>query len=113
MPDLESCTWCRSESSGQRLILTLHIQPGAKRTETVGLRGDALKIRLAASPVEGAANAALLGFLAGIFCVPLRQVTLRQGAKSRRKVVEIRQAARGPDALFKATGINIKASSRS
>jgi hypothetical protein len=107
MPDLESCTWCRSESSGQRLILTLHVQPGAKRTEAVGLHGDALKVRLAAPPVEGAANAALLEFLAGIFRVPLRQVTLRQGAKSRRKVVEIRLAARGPDALFKATGVKL------
>ncbi len=94
------CTWCRSDDGGQRLTLTLHIQPGAKRTEAAGLHGDALKIRLAAPPVEGKANAALLQFLAGTFNVPLRLVTLKQGIKSRRKVVEIQQSAMGPEVLF-------------
>jgi uncharacterized protein (TIGR00251 family) len=96
-------TWCRSEKdeSGHRLLLTLHIQPGAKRTEAVGLHGDALKIRLAALPVDGAANSALLEFLAEIFDVPQRQVTLKQGLTSRRKIVEIREAARGPEALYR------------
>ena len=56
-------TWHRSNDGGHRLTLTLHIQPGAKRTEAVGLHGDALKIRLAAPPVEGAANAACWNFL--------------------------------------------------
>jgi uncharacterized protein len=98
-----SPTWCRSEKdeSGHRLLLTLHIQPGAKRTEVMGLHGDGLKIRLAALPVDGAANSALLKFLAEIFDVPQRQVTLKQGLTSRRKIVEIRGAARGPEALFR------------
>ena len=47
-----------------RATLTLHIQPGAKKTEVVGLHGDALKIRLAAPPVDGKANQALIGFIA-------------------------------------------------
>ncbi|SEP00808.1 DUF167 domain-containing protein [Nitrosovibrio sp. Nv6] len=102
-PDTAPYPWCRSDSDGGLLILTLHIQSGAKRTEAVGLHGDALKIRLSAPPVEGAANAALLEFLAETFDVPQRQVTLRQGLKSRRKVVEIRQPLRGPDALCKKT----------
>lgn len=98
-----SHTWCRSEKdeSGHRLILTLHVQPGAKRTEVMGLHGDALKIRLAALPVDGAANSMLLEFVAEIFDVPQRQVTLKQGLTSRRKIVEIRGATRGPDALYK------------
>lgn len=93
--------WCRSDSTGERLTLTLHVQPGARRAEVVGLHGDALKIKLAAPPVEGAANAALLEFLAEVFGVPQRQVILRQGARSRRKIVEIRKAMRGPEELLK------------
>jgi uncharacterized protein len=96
--------WCRSNeggAGGRRLTLILHVQPGAKRTEVVGLRGDALKIRLAAPPLEGAANAALLAFLAEVFGVPQRHVMLKRGNKSRRKVIEIMQAVRGPEALFK------------
>jgi hypothetical protein len=98
-----SHTWYRSEKdeSGHCLLLTLHIQPGAKRTEVMGLHGDALKIRLAALPIDGAANSALLKFLAEIFDVPQRLVTLKQGLTSRRKIVEIRGAARGPEALFR------------
>ncbi len=97
---LTNHVWYRSEDEGRRLILSLHIQPGAKRTEAVGLHGDSLKIKLAASPVEGAANAALQEFLANIFCVPLRQVKLKQGIKSRRKVVEIWQTAIEPKVLY-------------
>ena len=100
-PALTHRAWHRSNEGGHRLTLTLHIQPGAKRTEAVGLHGDALKIRLAAPPAEGAANAALLEFLAAIFAVPLRQVTLKRGVKSRRKVVDVWQTALGPEALLK------------
>jgi uncharacterized protein (TIGR00251 family) len=95
--------WYRSDDTGKRLILTLHIQPGARRTEVVGSHGDALKIKLAAPPVEGAANVALLAFLAGVFGVPQRQVILRQGARSRRKIVEIDGTACGADTLLKQT----------
>ena len=91
-------SWHRSD--GNRLTLTLHVQPGAKRTEVAGLHGDALKIKLAAPPVDGKANATLLKFIAETFDVPLRQVTLKQGEKSRRKVVEIQQPVHGPDVLF-------------
>ena len=100
-PPLTHCTWYRRDDDGGRLTLSLHIQPGAKHTEAVGLHGDALKIKLAASPVEGAANTVLQKFLAEIFCVPLRQVRLTQGIKSRRKVVEIWQAAIEPETLYK------------
>ena len=82
------------------LVLTLHIQTGAKRTEVAGVHGNALKIKLAASPVEGKANAALLKFLAKKFDVPLRQITLKQGARSRHKVIEIGQSIHGPSILF-------------
>jgi hypothetical protein len=67
--------------------ITLHVQPGAARSESAGLHGDALKLRIAARPVEGAANAAVLEFVAEWLAVPRRQVKLLRGDKSRRKVV--------------------------
>lgn len=91
--------WFRCE--GHRdFVLTLHIQPGAKRTEPAGLHGDAMKIKLAAAPVEGKANLALLKYLADCFEVPRHQVVLKQGEKSRRKVVIIKQSKHSPDSLF-------------
>lgn len=80
--------------------LTLHIQPGAKKTEVAGEHGDALKIRLAAPPVDGKANQALLSYLAERFDVPQRQVVLKQGETSRRKVVEISGSSVSPDSLL-------------
>lgn len=70
------------------VTLTLHIQPGAKKTEVVGLHGDALKIRLAAPPVDGKANAALIEFLAARLGVARSALCLKSGLTSRRKVVE-------------------------
>ena len=77
------------EAKTGALLLQLHIQPGASHSEIVGLHGDALKIRLAAPPVEGRANEALLRYLADLFEVPLRQVALRAGARGRKKRVAI------------------------
>jgi uncharacterized protein (TIGR00251 family) len=71
------------------ITLTLHVQPGAKRSEIIGLHGDALKLKLAAPPVEGRANEALLKYIGGLFDVPLRQVELKQGGQSRHKVVAV------------------------
>ena len=75
--------------SGNALTLTLHIQPAAKKTEVAGEHGDALKIRLAAPPVDGKANAALLEFIADKLGVAKSAVTLKSGQTSRRKVVEV------------------------
>jgi uncharacterized protein (TIGR00251 family) len=86
--------------SGETLTLTLHIQPGAKRTEVAGLHGEALKIRLAAPPIEGRANEALLKFIAESFGVPLRQVELKQGGQSRHKVVAVTASKIEPETLL-------------
>lgn len=71
------------------LSLTLHIQPGARKTEVAGLHGDALKIRLAAPPVDGKANAALIEFLADRLGMAKSTVVLKSGQTSRRKVIEV------------------------
>jgi uncharacterized protein (TIGR00251 family) len=83
--------WYRVAADG-RITLTLHIQPGAKKTEFAGLHGDALKIRLAAPPVDGKANAVLLGFVAETLGLPKLAVNLKSGQTSRRKVLEIQGA---------------------
>jgi uncharacterized protein (TIGR00251 family) len=91
--------WYRYDDANN-LVLTLHIQPGAKNTAAAGLHGDALKIKLAAPPVEGKANTALLKFLAERFDVPLSRVILKQGDKSRHKVIVIQQSSQDPAVLF-------------
>ena len=80
--------WCRASTDGT-LTLTLHIQPGAKKTEFAGLHGDALKIRLAAPPVDGKANEALVRFVADTLGLPRSAVELKSGHTSRRKVLEV------------------------
>ncbi|QRM17970.1 YggU family protein [Dechloromonas sp. TW-R-39-2] len=80
--------WFRLAADG-RITLTLHIQPGAKKTEFAGLHGDALKIRLAAPPVDGKANEALVKFVAEVLGLPKSAVNLKSGQTSRRKVLEV------------------------
>ena len=83
--------WYRVAADG-RITLTLHIQPGAKKTEFAGLYGDALKIRLAAPPVDGKANEALVRFIAEALNLPKSAVNLKSGQTSRRKVLEVQGA---------------------
>ena len=86
---------------GDALVLTLHVQPGAKRTQLAGRHGDALKLRLAAPPVEGRANDALRAFLADAFGVPQRKVTIVRGEASRDKIARIDSPTRRPDREWK------------
>ena len=81
------------------ITLNLHVQPGAKTSSISGLHGDALKIRLAASPIEGRANKALIKFLAETFAVPLRNIELLRGQQSRHKVVQITHSTIDPASL--------------
>ena len=75
--------------SGDDVVLSLHIQPGAKKTEVAGLHGEALKIRLHAPPVDGKANDALIAFLAERLDVPKARVILEAGQTSRSKRVRV------------------------
>ena len=65
------------------------MQPRASRTEMAGRHGDALKVRLAAPPVDGAANEALVRFLADQLGVPRSAVRLESGAGGRAKVIAV------------------------
>ena len=79
----------RIEEANGRVRLNVHVQPRAARSEIVGLHGDALKVRLTSPPVEGAANDALVKFLAETFAVGRRAVRILAGEHSRSKIVEI------------------------
>lgn len=67
--------------------LLVRVQPRASRSRVVGEHGGYLKVQLAAPPVDGAANAALLELLAELLGIPRRQVALVSGETSRRKRV--------------------------
>ena len=71
----------------------VHVQPRSSRTEIAGLHGEALKIRLAAPPVEGEANAELVKFLAKQLGRPKSAVQIVKGEGSRQKVVQIAGAS--------------------
>lgn len=74
------------------MILELYVQPGARRSEFAGEYDGRLRLKLAAPPVEGKANEALIAFLADHFNVPKRNVRIAAGLRSRRKRVVIEGA---------------------
>jgi uncharacterized protein len=88
--------WFQYDAPARRLSVTLHIQPNARKSEIVGLHGDALKVRIAAPAADNRANAALIEFLSETLGAQRSAITIRHGATSRRKVVEIEG---GPDLL--------------
>ena len=77
--------WARRVPDGW--LLSVHARPGAKRTEVAGLHGDALKLHIAAPPLEGRANEELAAFVAAALGVPRKSVTVVKGSASRRKTV--------------------------
>jgi uncharacterized protein (TIGR00251 family) len=75
--------------------LVVHVVPRARRTAGAGRYGDAIKIRLAAPPVDGTANAELIRFVAAQLRLPRRAVTILSGAAARRKTLAVRGVAAG------------------
>jgi uncharacterized protein (TIGR00251 family) len=73
----------------QSAVIAVRVIPRAPRTRVDGERGGAILIRLAAPPVEGAANDALVAFLAGALDLPRRNISILAGEKSRDKRVQI------------------------
>jgi hypothetical protein len=70
-------------------VVIVHVVPRARETAVVGLHGEAIKIRVAAPPADGAANAELIRFLAARFDVPRSAVTIVRGATGRRKTIAV------------------------
>ena len=75
--------------SAHAIRLSIHATPGARQTGVAGLYGDALRVRLAAPPVDGKANAALIAWAAAAFGVPKSSVQLLHGQAGRQKTLEI------------------------
>lgn len=67
----------------------MHVQPGAKRSQTAGLHGERLKLRIAAPALDGRANDALIVFVANKLGVPKARVAVASGERSREKLVVV------------------------
>ena len=74
---------------GDATVITIHLQPGAKRSAVCGMYGDALKLAIQAPPVDGKANAALRAFLGDKLKLPTAAVTLVSGLTGRDKRVRV------------------------
>ena len=92
-----------SESAETEAVIEIWVQPRASRNEVVGRQGGALKIRVAAPPVDGEANEALLRFIAKSLGLPRRAVAIVRGASGRRKSVRVRGLA--PDQVAERLGV--------
>ncbi|MDR1025674.1 MAG: DUF167 domain-containing protein [Treponema sp.] len=73
---------------GASILLEVKAQPGAGKTEIAGTWEGRLKVRLAAAPEDGKANAELCRFLAGVLGCARTEVAVLRGQKSRLKTVE-------------------------
>ena len=91
-------SWYRLGQDG--LTIHVHAQPGAKRTEVVGLHGECIKVKLASPPVDGKANACLIEFLAQRLDVKKGQIAIVRGTSSRRKTVFVAASGLQPAGLL-------------
>lgn len=77
------------QQKGDAILFQVRVAPRASRTAIIGVHGGALKVALTAAPVEGAANAALIKFLAEKLDVPARSINITHGGGSRTKTVKV------------------------
>ena len=76
-------------------VVLIHVQPNASSTAYTGKYGEALKVRIAGPPVDGAANTELTRFLADQFSIPRQNVHIIKGMSARRKRVLLRNISAG------------------
>jgi uncharacterized protein len=77
------------QESARGITFAVKVHPRARKNAITGVVGEALKLSLAAPPVEGKANQAVIEFFAGLFAIPRSSVTIASGETSRSKVVRI------------------------
>ncbi|XUX00858.1 MAG: DUF167 domain-containing protein [Dehalogenimonas sp.] len=73
-----------------RSLIDIHVQPGARKTEVVGLYGEAVKIKVAATPERGIANEALIDFIAERLGIAKSAVKLVRGRTGRHKTITVK-----------------------
>ncbi len=76
-------------------VVRLRVVAGARRTELAGVAGQALRVRVAAPPAQGRANAAILGYLAGLVGLRARDLQITAGERARDKLVLVRGRSPG------------------
>lgn len=76
---------CLSQRSDGTVEVLIYVQPRSSRNAIAGLHDGALKLAVTSPPVDGKANMAVMAFLADIFRIPKRDVSLLRGQSSRRK----------------------------
>jgi uncharacterized protein (TIGR00251 family) len=81
--------WARLSTDAQCVVLALHVQPNARKSEIVGRHGMALKVRIAAPANENRANAALIEFLHAALAVPKSALRIVHGKAARQKTIEV------------------------
>ncbi|AGH94745.1 DUF167 domain-containing protein [Pseudobdellovibrio exovorus] len=79
--------------------LKVLIQPNAKKSEAIGLHDGAVKIKIKAPPVDGAANEALIAFISKTLSIPKKNVTILHGHTGRNKLLEIDYDANVDDVI--------------
>jgi uncharacterized protein (TIGR00251 family) len=77
------------QQRGEAVAFTVRVVPRASRDKIAGIHDGALRVRLTAPPVEGAANEALVAFLSGVLRVPKVDVEIVSGQTARSKVVSV------------------------
>jgi uncharacterized protein (TIGR00251 family) len=92
--------WCTAVPGGIRL--TVQITPNAKKSEVIGVLGDALRIRLQAPPIEGKANEALVRYIADALRVPKAAVSIMHGHTGKRKLLHVAITGLSVDAVREA-----------
>jgi uncharacterized protein (TIGR00251 family) len=75
------------QQSGTNVLLPVAVQPRASRNAVAGLHGTALKLLLTAPPIDDAANAACLSFLADLIGVSRARLSILRGRKARHKLI--------------------------
>lgn len=76
-------------ADGDSLRFQVHVQPRARRSALIGRHGDAIKVQVAAPPVDGAANAAVVELVAEVLGVARARVRVAHGLSGRLKTVEV------------------------